>query len=517
MQLSDYSISKQFNVMLSVVSTFILFIAVVFVMLFMLFNEQDRFIRETELEANFLAETMLSHLAFFDSKGAEESLRTITKQKDILHVALFDSTPALFAEANPDRLELPTQIKQTAEFIDNSWINLSARYRIIVPIMHQQELLGYLYILKSAAKIVESSQQLILPLFIFSLVLIVLMLIVSDRLGKHLLSPILSLADSAKLVAEKRDFSYRVSYPGKNEVAALHQAFNLMLIETQSLTDELEQRVDERTRLLQTSIDTLREAQNKLIESEKMAALGNLVSGVAHEVNTPLGNAIMGSSIISRESKAVLQAMQQGTLKRSQMDSRLAIILESSQLLEKSVRQAAELINSFKRISVDQTTDDLRDFDLREYMEEIFRTFHNKLKHIPAEVNIIAPDEVMIYSYPGVFAQLLNNLINNSILHGFEHKPDNATITVSIKVLENAIRVEFSDNGKGVEPSVKDKVYEPFITTKRNAGGTGLGMNIVYNLVTQKLGGTISMKTEVDQGTTFDLYLPYIKKAATTS
>jgi signal transduction histidine kinase len=516
MQLSNYSITKQFVVMLSVVSTVILLMASIFSVLFILFNEQQRFIRESELEANFLAETMLSHLAFFDAKGAEDSLKSIVKRESILHVAIYDSSLLLFAEANPDHLPPPIEIKKSAEFIDGIWISLNSRYRIIVPIIHQDELLGYFYILKSASKILQSSQQLLAPLLIFSLFLIVIVLIVSWRLGNHMLRPILSLAESAKLVAEKRNFSHRVSYPGKNEVAALYEAFNLMLIETQSLTDELEERVDERTKLLLSSIDTLREAQDKLIQSEKMAALGSLVSGVAHEVNTPLGNAIMGSSIISRESKAILQEIQEGTLKRSVMDTRLGIILESSQLLEKSIKQAAELITSFKRISVDQSTDDLRDFDLREYVEEVFLTFHNKLKHIPIEVEIIAPKEVLIYSHPGVFAQLLNNFINNTILHAFDSNPEGAKITTTISMLDKGLQFTYSDNGKGVDETVKDKIFEPFVTTKRNAGGTGLGMNIVYNLVTQKLEGSILMRSEMGQGTKFELYLPYIEKSDTT-
>ncbi len=512
MRLSNYSITRQFIVMLSAVSSFILLMAAVFIVLFMLFNEKERFVRESQLEANFLAETMLSHLAFFDNKGAEESLNTIIKQKSILHVAIYQSTPILFAEANPYHLPAPTEFKESASFVDNSWVSLKAKYRIIVPIIYQDELLGYFYVVKSAAGIAKSVQRFLLPLFIFSVILIGLVLVISRHLGKHMLRPILSLAESAKLVADERNFSYRVKYPGKNEVSALYEAFNLMLIETQSLTDELEDRVEERTQLLQSSLNSLRETQIKLIESEKMAALGNLVSGVAHEVNTPLGNAVMGSSIISRESKAILQAMKEGTLKRSIMDSKLDIIVESSLLLEKSIRQAADLINSFKRISVDQSTDDLREFNLRGYIEEIILTFHNKLKHIPANVKIIGPDEVFIYSYPGVYAQILNNFINNSILHAFEDKPENAKITIKLTVSDSEIQLCFSDNGKGVASAIKDKIFEPFITTKRNAGGTGLGMNIVYNLITQKLGGSIDMRSEKDQGTTFELHLPFIDK-----
>lgn len=515
MKLSNYPIISQFIFIFTLLSTFILAIVIIFAVVLTLSNEKDRFVRESTVEAKFIADTILSPLAFFDTKGADEILQAIKNRSSVIHVAVYDSNNQIFSQINPTKDLVPSSFDTQSSFVNDVWLSHDAKYHILLPIIHNNEILGHLYLVKSAEGIIASSKKLITPLGIFSIVLIFLVVIGSRKLGGYMLKPILSLAQSAKLVADNRDFSHRVIYSGKNEISRLYAAFNLMLTETETLTESLEERVDERTRQLQNSIVSLQEAQKQLIESEKMAALGSLVSGVAHEVNTPLGNAITGSSIISRESSAIQKAMKDGVLKRSEMENKLDIIVQSSNLLFKSVSQAAELIKNFKRISIDQSTNDLRDFDLREYIEEIIQTFHNKLKHIPAEVEIISDENIFIYSYPGVYAQLLNNLISNTIIHAFEEHEDDAKIIITIELFKSGVHLKYEDNGSGVDLSVKDKVFEPFITTKRNAGGTGLGMNIVYNLVTQKLGGTINMNSELGIGTSFEIYLPYINKNIT--
>ncbi|MDD2828432.1 MAG: ATP-binding protein [Sulfuricurvum sp.] len=512
MKLSNYPITRQFIVIFTSLSALILMIATIFALVLTLLNEKHRFIHESTLEAQFIADTVLSPLAFFDSKGAEEILKAVKNQHSVIQVSVYDSNHQLFSEINPLKRSEPASFNAENGFINNTWLTRDAEYRIILPIKHGKEVLGYLYLIKSASGIIESLNNLIIPLGIFSITLIIFVILVSHKLGDYMLHPILSLAQSANLVADKRDFSLRVTYEGKNEIARLYDAFNLMLSETQTLTEDLEKRVEVRTHQLQNSLDSLKQAQNQLIESEKMAALGNLVGGVAHEVNTPLGNAVTGSSIITRESAAIQKGLNEGTLTRSEMEKKLDVILQSSQLLFKSVTQAAELIKSFKQISIDQSTNDLRDFDLKEYLYEIVQTFHNKLKHIPIDVEIISPEHISIYSYPGVFAQLFNNLIANAILHAFEKDMENAKITITLELLENTIHLLFHDNGKGVNPSIKDKIFEPFVTTKRNAGGTGLGLSIVYNLVTQKLGGTISVHSEIPNGTTFEIHLPYLER-----
>jgi signal transduction histidine kinase len=239
-----------------------------------------------------------------------------------------------------------------------------------------------------------------------------------------------------------------------------------------------------------------------------MAALGALVSGVAHEVNTPLGNAVTGSTIIKKESSKLLASMKDGTLKKSSLEESLEHIDETARLLFKSINTAADLIRSFKKISIDQSIEQKRDFDIVEYVDEVVKTFRNKLKQIPVEVEIVSEKTLMVNSYPGVLAQILNNFIQNSIIHGFEHKRDDAKITIEITKNENSILFVYSDNGEGMADDFKLKAFEPFVTTKRNAGGTGLGLNIVYNIVTQKLNGSLVLETKLGEGTKFIIDIP---------
>jgi len=256
------------------------------------------------------------------------------------------------------------------------------------------------------------------------------------------------------------------------------------------------------------SIETLKKTQMQLVQSEKMASLGNLVSGVAHEVNTPLGNAMTGGSIIVNESKALLKQLEEGSLKRSTMEQGLHALNETSILLLKSITQAADLIRSFKRISVDQSVEEKRDFNLYHYIEEILLTFHNKIKKVPAHVLLEGDHDLMLKSYPGVYAQIISNFIQNTLIHGFENPPADPLITIRFYKDGDTLVLIYADNGSGMDEKVKKNAFDPFITTKRNAGGTGLGLNIVYNLVVQKLFGVISFTSQPSKGVTFTLTLP---------
>ena len=239
-----------------------------------------------------------------------------------------------------------------------------------------------------------------------------------------------------------------------------------------------------------------------------MASLGSLVSGVAHEVNTPLGNAVTGSTIIKQESKELLESMKNGTMKKSTLEESLNHINETARLLFKSVNSAASLIRSFKKISVDQSIEEKRNYDIVEYTHEVVKTFSNQLKRGPISVVVDAPKTLLVNSYPGAFAQLLNNFIQNAIVHAFEVKKEDAQIIIEMRVRKKELEFIFKDNGCGMNDNIKHKAFDPFVTTKRNAGGTGLGLNIAYNIVTQKLKGTLLLETEVGKGTSFIVHIP---------
>lgn len=510
--LSNYSIKKQFIALVMGMGALIILSSFLYTTYAMQIHEKERFIGNVKMEAKLIADFSISPMAFMDTKAAEENLKLVAAYETTKQVVIFDVNGNYFTQYNPQNLPKPTQSMLKTGFLHDVWFSQNAKYAVYLPIVYKNETLGYVYILKDASEILIYSVKALSALALFSFVLMIGALLLTISFGRVVLEPILSLVKSTQRVANERNYALRVDYQGNNEIANLYDALNALLEETENLTVDLEQRVIARTKELNESVLTLKNAQGQLIESEKMAALGNLVSGVAHEVNTPLGNALTGGSIILRESKFIQDSFVDGSLKRSVMDEKLGILVQSAELMMKSLNSAADLVKNFKRISVDQSIDDLRDFDLRTYAETIIQTFHNKLKHEHVEVEIISPEHVIIYSYPGTFAQLLNNFINNAFLHAFEEVKEGAKITIEIQMLDTHLKLLFSDNGRGVDTQILPNIFEPFVTSKRNKGGTGLGMNIVYNIVTQKLGGVIQVFSKLNEGTTFELTLPYLSK-----
>lgn len=511
LSLSDFSITKQFVVLIIGIGALISIASYIYTIATLAYKQKDIFVQETLIEGKLIADFSVSPLAFFDSDGAYRNLEIFSGHKTIRQIIVYDANGKLFSHFNPQKRKSEANKKHKTGFKDNRWFAKDACYGLYIPIVHDNETLGHLYIEKDASGIFMYSLQTLTTLVIFSIIIFIVALILSIKMSRLLLQPILSLVTTTQLVARDRDYSIRSDYHGSNEIAHLNNALNDLLEETQNLTVGLEERVYKRTQELNQSLATLKEAQGQLIESEKMAALGNLVSGVAHEVNTPLGNAMTGGSIILRESKLMQASLTDGTLKRSIMDEKLDMIIQSATLMMKSLNSAADLVKNFKRISVDQSIDDLRDFDVRNYIETVAQTYHNKLANKGIEIEIISQPTIMIYSYPGSFAQIISNLINNALLHAFEGKEQGAKITIELELMDEYLLVRFGDNGVGVDADILPRIFEPFVTSKRNAGGTGLGMNIIYNIITQKLKGVINVESKIKEGTIFNIHLPYIK------
>ncbi len=471
--------------------------------------EKNNFIQNSIIQANLFADFTVSALVFDDYDGVKESLQKLENDKNVLRVVVFNNEKEIFAQYNPSLIRKPIEVNlnkislesETNEFLKYGTLKFS------IPLKHQDEIYGILYMEKSTQIITELLMKVFNEVIFFTLALLLVIYIISIFLSNYLLSPILSLASTAEDIASSQNYATRVNYNSKNEIGSLYKAFNMLLKDTENLTNNLEKQVEIRTQELEKSLYDLKQTQQKLIESEKMSALGNLVSGIAHEVNTPLGNAITGSSIIIKETESLISDYENETLTKSTMEKRLSVLNDTSKLLLKSLNYASGLIKSFKQISVDQVTNDIRVFDIKNYIQEIFLTNHNKLKLLPVKV-IIEGENIKIKNSPGVIAQIFNNLIQNSIIHGFEDIKKEAQIIVIIKEEDNNLILEYEDNGNGIKEDIIDKIYEPFVTTKRNTGGTGLGLNIVYNLVHQKLKGTLDMQSEKNLGTKFIIVIP---------
>lgn len=275
-----------------------------------------------------------------------------------------------------------------------------------------------------------------------------------------------------------------------------------VILDLEESRDILEQRTIE----LSEALAQLKTTQEQLIESEKMAALGNLVAGVAHEINTPIGNSVTAASTLAEETTSFTTSVMAGQLKRSTLNNYLDLATEASEIILSNLQRAGELIQSFKQIAVDRTSLEIRTFALKSYLSEILITLEPQLKKTPHQVTVTGDDTILINSYPGALAQITTNLITNSITHAYPtNKP--GYIQLDIQQTEQIV-IQYRDDGCGIEEQYLDKIFEPFFTTNREHGGSGLGMHIVYNLVTQKLKGTIKVTSEVNLGTIFTITIP---------
>lgn len=279
------------------------------------------------------------------------------------------------------------------------------------------------------------------------------------------------------------------------------------------LNATLEHRVEERTQMLTDAVNQLTFAKTELVRAEKMAALGALVAGVAHELNTPIGNSLTVASTLQDQVRSFLADMEHG-LTRSRLETFVQTSKEGTDILMRSMRNAANLVSSFKQVAVDQSSENRRTFKLDATVDEILLTLRPSLRRTNhVLMSHIAPG-ITLESYPGPLGQVLNNLINNALIHGFEDK-DRGTIKVEATPFdEKQIKIVVSDDGVGIPKKNLVRVFDPFFTTKLGRGGSGLGLNIVYNLVENILGGSITVESEVGQGACFTIILPLIAPVA---
>ncbi|MEO5371170.1 MAG: GAF domain-containing sensor histidine kinase [Magnetococcus sp. DMHC-1] len=275
----------------------------------------------------------------------------------------------------------------------------------------------------------------------------------------------------------------------------------------QSLNEDLEKRVTERTEELRSSLVALKRTQERMIQSEKMAALGGLVAGVAHEIKTPVGSSFTTVTFLSEATRAMAQAFQSNQIKRSQLGQFLSDLEEGLKIIILNLQKAGDLVQSFKMVAVDQTSQDKRKFNVAKYIQDVLLSLAPRLKKTRHAVTVHCPADLEINSYPGALSQVLTNLIHNSLLHGFETQ-DDGFITITIEVQEKNVSLTYADTGKGMDEATRKKIFDPFFTTKRGQGGSGLGMHIVYNLVTQTLQGSIQCTSEPGKGTAFHIQIP---------
>ncbi|MCP4338165.1 MAG: HAMP domain-containing histidine kinase [Desulfobulbaceae bacterium] len=253
---------------------------------------------------------------------------------------------------------------------------------------------------------------------------------------------------------------------------------------------------------------TLRMHMEKtLVRAETMSTLSDMVAGVAHEVNTPIGVSVTAASYLATETTELSTAFKEDALTRSALEDYLGTAHESTTIILSNLERAAKLIKSFKQVAADQASEAKSHFNLKEYIKSVLLTLRPELKKTALTVTVHCPDDIQINSYPGALSQVITNLVVNSKIHAFDQN-EAGSLTFDIEKSGDNIHILYSDNGKGISEQHQDDVFAPFFTTRRGKGSSGLGLHITQNLVHTVLKGTITVSSKLNKGTQFTLIIP---------
>ncbi|OPH57530.1 hypothetical protein BC351_03110 [Paenibacillus ferrarius] len=312
--------------------------------------------------------------------------------------------------------------------------------------------------------------------------------------------PLSRLREAAVRVKQGGDLP-NLQFKASPEIAEVSEAF-----------DDMVKNLDERYQELQHALNTLQKTQEQLVQSEKMGALGNLVAGVSHEINTPIGIGVTAVSYLDQKTKDFKSLYEAGKMKKSDLEHFLSIVGETNTMVQSNLERASSLVRSFKQISVDQSVEVKRTFHLKEYLEGIIASLKPTLKKTKLRVDVYCDARLNLYTYPGALSQLITNLVMNSLNHAYDIEEE-GSLSIRVTDDQETITIVYSDDGRGMPQEVLDHIFDPFFTTSRGKGGTGLGMNIVYNLVTQSMNGTIHCCSTVGQGSLFIITIPKEEEA----
>ncbi len=473
---------------------------------------------DLQARAEIIAANSTAALVFNDPAAAAETLSALMATPEVVRACIYrseaekaDRLLARYTSTDSNALCPPVATQLPQEAATN-------RMRVTQDIFLDGSRAGTLMIesdLRQLWKRITTTgwASLVIVLLVTSLA-IALSRVVEQAIAQ----PIMRLHEVMQQVAQSGDYTLRAQpmNAGHDEIGALVEGFNEMLAKVDMRDSELlnaqaELKIqitqrDQANAELSRTMQQLRSTQNQLVQSEKMASLGGLVAGIAHEINTPVGVAFTAASTLQARSRDLKADYEDGNMRRSTLDRYVEQAVEIGDMIVKNLARAAELIQSFKQVAVDQTSSERRSFDLHEYIDETLVSLRPRLKKLPYQVHVDCPNDIRIDGYPGAFSQILTNLILNSVTHAFEGR-DNGNIWIRAVAEGDQVLLSYSDDGVGMDNASKKRIYDPFFTTKRGLGGSGLGMHVVFNLVTQTLGGTISMP-DTERGIAFDIRFP---------
>lgn len=495
----------------------------------------EAIVSETQAWANILAKNSRRFLES-DNDNSQNKLKNELKEListpmiNRIHVyRLNEDDDIVFFSSYNKNHKFPAISDKIADIPKLKTIQYQEEYvELIVEIKQEQQLLGYLYIQSSLLEKISFIEKLTYIMLGFLVFSIIISVVISQWLFHKANQPIVKLIEGIGEISQSKNYQIKLPTQPYKELDILAKNINILLLRTnkhitklveenqhgltqnQALENRLSARTDalkESNQELLSTLEKLHQFQGQLVETEKMASLGDMVAGIAHEVNTPIGLGVTASSLLADRLNDIREAFNNKTLKSSQLKKFLTDSDENIAIIFRNLERAAKLISSFKKVAVDQSSAENRTFNVHGLLDEVLLTLSAKLESANVSIEINCPKNLLVNSKPGPINQILINLILNSIYHAFDGLK-HGNITINVMILSDQLHINYSDDGIGIDDSVKDKIFDPFTTTKRGSGGSGLGMHLVYNLVTQALDGHIILEDDLAHGVSFDITFP---------
>ena len=475
---------------------------------------------------------------FDDNETESERLKSfesvpLIKNIHIYSIDELSNEPVFFSSFNANRTP-PVPIKVGS--IDNL---LEPRFtdkdiELITPIVYEGDTIGYVYIRGGLDRLNQYINRKIIIDILLTLFVLVLVYFVARRIQKRIANPIDELSNLLQDVSKNHNYDTRAQKTNIDEINQLAGSLNIMLSRTQKqierhekdkqeikqLNQSLEEKVNQRTIALReanqellNTLERMHQYQNQIVENEKMASLGQMVAGVAHEVNTPIGLGITGSTLLRDKLAEIHTQFEQKTLTSAHLKRFINDGIENLDLIYRNLNRAAELVSSFKKVAVNQDVEVTTKINLNNLLSDVVMSMRSEIQYRNPKITINCSNDVSIETKSGPLQQVLQQLLSNSVIHAFSDDKNNE-ITFNVERNESSLSIHYFDNGIGVEKSIRKRIFDPFVTTKRGEGGSGLGMHLVYNLVTQALGGSIVYDELADEGAHFIITLPLQEGAA---
>lgn len=427
----------------------------------------------------------------------------------ILYLALTNEQGELIAgtPGTPELSSVSANLPMTSAQLSQQ------QYHVTTPILLERDNVGTLHYGVSLSGVRQSTQQLFKSYLRRSLLGLGLIVLLMGGVSAWVLLRI-NRRLSGLLVRSRKiargEYETPVADGGQDEIGALSRQMEHMREAIRSRIHELNQsrqQVEALNDDLVCTLDKLKRSQESLVQSEKLASLGSVVAAVAHELNTPIGNALTVATTFEQKSQDFRRAVDQG-LKKSMLEKYVTDAGDATGLITRNLTRASDLVESFKHVAVDQTSSKRRRFNLRDTVEDLLTTLRPTIKHRPVATLLDIPGDIEMDSFPGPLCQVVTNLFNNAMVHAFAPDQD-GTWSLSARLEgDDQVILVISDTGCGMSKAELAKIFDPFYTTRLGQGGSGLGLHIVYNLTTAVLGGDVSVDSEPAQGATFTLRLP---------